>query len=77
MVSSVEVFDPRAGSWMTGESLTCSRGCFGAVVIADSLYVIRGLNENEEVLDTVCKCIHMAYPLNLFSWISDFFVDLV
>lgn len=55
MVSSVEVFDPRAGSWMMGESLNDSRGYSGAAVIADSIYVIAGLDENDEILDTVCK----------------------
>ena len=53
MVSTVEVFDPRVGSWMTGESMNDPRGYFGAAVIRDSIYVIGGVKDNKEILDTV------------------------
>ena len=61
MVSTVEVFDPRVGSWMMEESMNEARGYFGAVVLRDSIYVLGGLNNNGTILDTVCisfrKCI--------------------
>ena len=53
MVPTVEVFDPRIGSWMTGESMNDPRGYSGAVVLGESIYVIGGLKDNEEILDTV------------------------
>lgn len=55
MISTVEVFDPRIGSWVMGESMNTSRGCFAAVVIGNSIFVIGGTNENDGVLDTVCN----------------------
>ena len=53
MVSTVEVFDPRAGSWMMEESMNNSRGYFGTVVIRDEIHVIGGLPGDAEVLDKV------------------------
>ncbi|KAI4306899.1 hypothetical protein L6164_030139 [Bauhinia variegata] len=53
MVSTVEVFDPRVGCWMAGESMNDSRGYSAAVVIGNSIFVIGGLNEDGKVLDTV------------------------
>lgn len=52
MVSTVEVFDPRAGLWMMEESMKNSRGNFGTVVIGDEIHVIGGL-QGDEVLDEV------------------------
>lgn len=53
MVPMVEVFDPRAGSWMVEDSLHDSRGYFGAVVMGDAIYVIGGLDNDNQILDTV------------------------
>lgn len=53
MVSTVEVFDPHAGSWMMEESMRNSRGYFGSVVIRDEIHVIGGLQGEGEVLDKV------------------------
>ena len=55
MISTVEIFDPRTGSWIMGESLKTSRGYFATVVIENSIFVIGGLSENDEILDTVCN----------------------
>lgn len=55
MVQSVEVFDPRVGSWMMGEQMKDSRGHFGAVVIGGKIYAIGGINNSEEILATVYK----------------------
>jgi N-acetylneuraminic acid mutarotase len=68
MVSSVEIFDPRVGSWMMGESLNDSRAYAGAAVIADSIYVIGGVNKNQGILDTVCKCILIGSSFRKFEW---------
>jgi hypothetical protein len=69
IVSSVEVFDPRVSSWMMGESLNESRSYSGAAVIADSIYVIGGLNENS-ILDTVCKFTWLGSSFKKFPWKS-------
>ncbi|GAU17154.1 hypothetical protein TSUD_177840 [Trifolium subterraneum] len=55
MVSSVEVFDPRLGKWMTEEtSMNHCRGYFAAAVVKESIYVIGGANNDcETMLDTV------------------------
>lgn len=55
MVSTVKVFDPRAGSWMIVDSMNNSRGYFGAVVIGEEIHVIGGLQDDKEVLDKVCN----------------------
>lgn len=55
MAASVEVFDPRVGSWMMGEQMNDSRGHFGAVVIGGKIYAIGGMNDREEILATVYK----------------------
>lgn len=53
MTPTVEVFDPRIGSWMISEPMNDPRGYFGAVVVGDSIYVIGGVKNNEKILDTV------------------------
>lgn len=53
IVPTVEVFDPRKGSWMMADSMIDSRGYSAAVVIGDAIYVIGGLKDNNEISDTV------------------------
>lgn len=77
MVSSVEIFDPRAASWMIGESLNGPRGCFGAVSMADSLFVFGGVDENRETLDTVCKCFHMEISSKFTIFFFSFFFFVI
>lgn len=55
MHSTVEIFDPRMNLWTFGESMNNSRGYSGAVVVGGRLYVIGGLKEKHEILETVCK----------------------
>lgn len=54
IVSTVEVFDPRKGSWMMGTSMNSCRGYSPAVVFGDAIYAIGGLKKGDEILDTVC-----------------------
>lgn len=54
MVSSVEVFDPRIGSWMNGEPMNQSRGYSAVAVLKDSIYVIGGVEVGADIIDTVC-----------------------
>ena len=53
MDSTVEIYDPRLGYWIMSESLSNSRGYFATAVIGNSIFVIGGLNQDNEVLDTV------------------------
>ncbi|PON70273.1 BTB-kelch protein [Parasponia andersonii] len=53
IVSTVEIFDPRYGSWMMEDSMNNCRGYSAAVVIGDTIFVIGGLNDNNEILDNV------------------------
>lgn len=55
MVSTVEIYDPRYGSWMNVEPMNTSRGYAGAVVIGEEIYIIGGLKDNNEIIDTVCN----------------------
>lgn len=58
MVSSVEILDPRFGSWVMGEQMNSPRGYSGAVVIGGKIFVLGGVNDQEEILNTVCFFIH-------------------
>ncbi|KZT75455.1 kelch-like protein diablo [Dorcoceras hygrometricum] len=53
MVPSVEIYDPRLGTWMSGEPMKQSRGYSATAVVGESIYVIGGLTDNKEVLDTI------------------------
>lgn len=53
MVSSVEVLDPRVGSWNMAESMILSRGYFGSFVLNGKLYAFGGLDDKQEALDVV------------------------
>lgn len=53
MVPTVEIFDPRLGSWMLGEPMNNARGYSGAAAIKEKIFVIGGVNESDEILDTV------------------------
>lgn len=41
-LSTVEIFDPRQGSWSIGPKLVSSRAFHGALALDDSIYVIGG-----------------------------------
>lgn len=56
MVSSVEIFDPRVGSWMTGEPMSEQRGYAAAAVLKGSMYIIGGVVSGEcgdNIIETV------------------------
>lgn len=54
MVSSVEIYEPRTGTWTAGEAMKELRGYSAAAVVKDSIYVIGGYKgEGEDILDTV------------------------
>lgn len=55
-MSTVEVFDPRACSWMMGESMKTARGNFSADVSGEKIFVIGGMKDNEQILDSVSHC---------------------
>lgn len=55
MVPSVEIYDPRMGSWMSGEPINQARGYAAAAVVEGSIYVIGGLRAGEDIVDSVCS----------------------
>ncbi|PKA50683.1 hypothetical protein AXF42_Ash021017 [Apostasia shenzhenica] len=54
MVSTLEVYDPRANAWMPGEQMNNVRGYAAAVVLGNSLYAIGGIKDSENIVETVC-----------------------
>ncbi|XP_049374822.1 uncharacterized protein LOC125839888 [Solanum verrucosum] len=53
MMPSVEIYDPRRGTWMIGEQMNYSRGYVTASALKESIYVIGGAQSDNEVLDTI------------------------
>ena len=54
MVPSMEVYDPRLGSWIIGEPMNQSRGYSAAAVFKEAIYVIGGVKAGVDVVDIVC-----------------------
>lgn len=52
MESTVEVLDPRFGSWMMGAPMTTSRGYFGSFVLGEKIYAVGGM-QDRQILDVV------------------------
>ncbi|KAL5731210.1 hypothetical protein ACHQM5_003961 [Ranunculus cassubicifolius] len=50
---SVEIFEPRKGSWVPGDEMKVPRGHFVAPVIGDAIYAIGGQTEGNYILDWV------------------------
>ncbi|KAJ0745243.1 putative DCD domain-containing protein NRP [Helianthus annuus] len=53
MLSTVEIYDPRRGSWVFGKPMNNPRGCSAAAVAKDSIYIIGGVKSGDEINDTV------------------------
>ncbi|GMH13315.1 hypothetical protein Nepgr_015156 [Nepenthes gracilis] len=53
MISSVEVFDPRIGSWTMADSMNEPRGYMGAVTIRNSIYAIGGIQNDNKISNSV------------------------
>lgn len=53
IVPSVEIFDPRLESWMTGEPMKKPRGYSAVGVVNESIYVIGGVQVGQNLVDTV------------------------
>lgn len=67
MMPSVEIYDPRRGTWMIGEPMNYSRGYVTAAALKESIYVIGGAQSDNEVLDTVHKIIYFIVLLCVAS----------
>ena len=63
MVPSVEIFDPRLGSWMSGDPINQPRGYAAAAVVKGSIYVIGGLRAGEDMVDSVCTFLLPIHPI--------------
>lgn len=68
IVSTVEVYDPRFGSWMMSEPMTFSRGYFGSFVYGGKIHVIGG-SDDTEVLDTVSELVKYFWCFIVFDFI--------
>lgn len=53
-IPTVEVFDPRRGSWTITEPMNEPRGYVATAVIGDAIYVFGGL-KNKEFSERVCR----------------------
>lgn len=53
MLSTVEIFDPRANSWRIGSPFSVPRGYGCAVTADDNVYLIGGSESNGETVETV------------------------
>ncbi|KAF7021257.1 hypothetical protein CFC21_034238 [Triticum aestivum] len=53
MMSTVEIFDPRANSWRIGSPFSVPRGYGCAVTADDNVYLIGGSESNGETVETV------------------------
>jgi hypothetical protein len=53
MVSTVEIFDPRANSWRISSPFSVPRGYGCAVTANDNVYLIGGINATAENIETV------------------------
>lgn len=53
MVSSVETFDPRMGSWLMDEPMKFARGYAASVVLDNALLVIGGSLDGDNVTENV------------------------
>jgi hypothetical protein len=67
MVPSVEIFDPRLESWMTGEPMKKPRGYSAVGVVNESIHVIGGVQVGQNIVDTV------SYILLWFLRCTNFF----
>lgn len=52
-VSSVEIFDPRLGSWTIGEPMNRPRGYSAAVVVGDCIYNMGGVKGDGDIGDNI------------------------
>ncbi|KAM3287728.1 putative protein isoform X1 [Capsicum chacoense] len=53
MVPSIEIFVPCHGTWMLGEPMKYSRGYSTAAVLKESIYVIGGVQSDDEIVDMI------------------------
>ena len=69
-VSSVEIFEPRLNVWMMGEPMKFARGDAAAAVLGNSLFAIGGIDDEKEIVDTVCRFLAQRYLLLLMYFQS-------
>lgn len=69
MVPSMEIYDPRLGTWVMGEPMNQARGYLATVVLHDSIYAIGGIRADEgiDIVETVSYFCH-------FNIWADFFL---
>ncbi|KAL0912002.1 hypothetical protein M5K25_017943 [Dendrobium thyrsiflorum] len=53
MVSTVEIYDPRANAWMPGEPMKCNRGYGASALLGNSVFIIGGIENGENMIETI------------------------
>lgn len=69
MVSTVEIFEPRLGSWITGEPLNYSRGYSVAAVVNETIHVIGGVKDGYNIVNVVSNMsnsLPFVFPYTFF-----------
>ena len=61
MVPTVEIFDPRFGSWTPVESMNYPRGYSAAAVLNESIYVIGGVKDGYSIVDAVSNMLNSPF----------------
>lgn len=60
MTASLEVYDPRVGTWMVSSTINQERGYASAVMVGERIYVIGGVQSDEKILHVVSYIMHPA-----------------
>lgn len=53
MVPTIEIFDPRLRSWMSGEPMNYSRGYLVSAAINNTIYAIGGVKDGDNLVTAV------------------------
>ena len=67
MVPSIEVYDPRLRAWIMGEPMIPSKGYSTIAIVNESIYIVGGVKDGENIVDTVSKYIENNICFLCFS----------
>lgn len=70
MVKSIEIYDPRIGSWTTGEPMNIQRGYAAAAILKKSLYIIGGVENGDNITDIVSSLLRSRIIIKNLSSVA-------